>query len=152
MNFEFTQGRLVGFHAGQTRSEIENLFGEKPYQFMKTSFSVSPTDVYNNRSIHVHFDKDDVIEGIEISRPNVFLCFGRNVLGEIAREIADWIRLEDSSFAEDALGYFIVNGRLGLYVPEKGDHPDVLIKTVYVSYEVPAIAPPSDGRSVSRQR
>lgn len=79
--------------------------------------------MYNNRSIHVHFDKDDVIEGIEISRPNVFLCFGRNVLGEIAREIADWIQLEDSSFTEDALGYFIVNGRLGLYVPEKAIIP-----------------------------
>ncbi len=98
-------------------------------------FSASPTDVYTNRSIHVHFDKNDVIEGIEISRPNVFLCFGRNVLGEIAREIAEWIRLEDSSFAEDALGYSISNGRLVLYVPEKGDHPDAMIKTVYISYE-----------------
>ena len=135
MNFEFTRGRLVGFLAGQTRSEIADLFGEKPYQFMKSTFSASPTDVYNDRSIHVHFDKDDIIESLEISRPNVFLCFGRNVLGEIAREVADWIRLKDSSFAEDVLGYSIANGRLVLYVPEKGDHPDVLIKTVYVSYE-----------------
>ncbi len=135
MNFEFTRGRLVGFHAGQTRNEIADLFGEEPYQFMKSNFSASPTDVYNDRSIHVHFDKDDVIEGLEISRPNVFICFGRNVLGEIAREVADWIRLKDSSFAEDVLGYSIANGRLVLYVPEKGDHPDVLIKTVYVSYE-----------------
>src|ERR1700754_192101 len=135
MNFEFTQGRLVGFHAGQTRNEIADLFGQEPYQFMKSTFSASPTDVYNNRSIHVHFDRNDVIEGLEISRPNAFLCFGRNVLGEIAREVADWIRLKDSSFAEDALGYSIANGRLVLYVPEKGDHPDVLVKTVYVSYE-----------------
>lgn len=112
-----------------------SLFGEHPAQFMKSPFSASPTDVYTNRSIHVHFDKNDVIEGIEISRPNVFLCFGRNVLGEIAREIAEWIRLEDSSFAEDALGYSISNGRLVLYVPEKGDHPDAMIKTVYISYE-----------------
>jgi hypothetical protein len=135
MNSEFTRGRLVGFRAGQTRNGMADLFGEKPYQFMKSTFSASPTDVYNDRSIHVHFDKDDIIESLEISRPNVFLCFGRNVLGEIAREVADWIRLKDSSFAEDVLGYSIANGRLVLYVPEKGDHPDVLIKTVYVSYE-----------------
>lgn len=135
MNFEFTQGHLVGFHAGQTRSEIETLFGEKPSQFIKSIFSVSPTDEYSNGSIHVYFEKDDVLQGIEIFTPNVFLCFNRNVLGENAREVADWLRLEDSSFAEDVLGYSIANGRLVLYVPEKGDHPDVLIKAVYVSYK-----------------
>lgn len=135
MIFEFTQGHLVGFHVGQTRSEIETLFGEKPSQFIKSIFSVSPTDEYSNGSIHVYFEKDDVLQGIEIFTPNVFLCFNRNVLGENAREVADWLRLEDSSFAEDVLGYSVANGRLVLYVPEKGDHPDVLIKAVYVSYK-----------------
>lgn len=135
MIFEFVDGDIFGVRAGLTRREVASLFGEHPAQFMKSPFSASPTDVYTNRSIHVHFDMNDVIEGIEISRPNVFLCFGRNVLGEIAREVAEWIRLEDSSFVEDALGYSIANGRLVLYVPEKGDHPDAMIKTVYISYE-----------------
>jgi hypothetical protein len=135
MVFEFADGNLVGFRAGLTRRKIASLFGEHPTQFMKSIFSVSPTDVYNDQSIHVYFEKDDVLQGIEIFTPNVFLCFNRNVLGENAREVADWLRLEDPSFAEDVLGYSVANGRLVLYVPEKGDHPDVLIKAVYVSYE-----------------
>ncbi len=77
MILEFTQGHLVGFHAGQTRSQIETLFGEKASQFIKSIFSVSPTDEYSNGSIHVYFEKDDVLQGIEIFTPNVFLCFNR---------------------------------------------------------------------------
>jgi|ERR1700754_5329226 hypothetical protein len=135
MNFEFTEGHLVGFHAGQTRGEIENLFGEKPKQFLKSPFCDIPTDEYRDRSVHVYFNRDDVIESIEIMRPNVFLCFGRNVLGEKAREVVDWLQLEDPSFTEFDLGYSLSNGRLKLYVPDKGDHPDVLIKAVYVDFE-----------------
>jgi hypothetical protein len=56
---------------------------------------------------------------MEIVTSDVFLCFNRNVLGENAREVADWLRLEDSLFAEDVLGYSIADGRLVLYVPEK---------------------------------
>lgn len=136
MIFEFSRGRLIGFSAGQTRNEIEKFFGEKPKQFMKSVFCDIPTDEYNSRSVHVYFTADDVIESIEIMRPNTFLCFDRNVLGEKAREVVDWIRFEDPSFTENDLGYLLNDGRLILYVPDKGDHPDVLIKAVYVGFEV----------------
>jgi hypothetical protein len=135
MVFEFVEGNLVGFRSGLTRGEVALLFGERPTQFMKSIFSVSPTDEYNNGAIHVYFEKDDVLQGIEIFTPNVFLCFNRNVLGENAREVADWLRSEDVSFAEDVLGYSIANGRLTLYVPEKGDHPDAAVKAVYASFK-----------------
>lgn len=135
MVFEFVDGKLVGFRAGLTRREISNLFGEHPAQFVKSIFSVSPTDVYNDQSIHVYFEKDDVLQGVEIFTPNVFLCFKKNVLGENAREVADWLRLEDSSFAEDVHGCSVADGRVALYVPAKGDHPDALIEAVYVSYK-----------------
>jgi hypothetical protein len=39
---------------------------------------------------------------------------------------------------EDDLGYTLNGGRVVLYVPEKGDHPDVLVKDVYVDFGVSA--------------
>lgn len=76
-----------------------------------------------------------MIQGIEITRPNLFLCFERNVLGEKALEVAAWLSSEDPSLMEDDLGYTLANGRVSLYVPDKGDHPDVLVKSVYVSFK-----------------
>ncbi|MEZ2418771.1 hypothetical protein [Luteibacter sp. RCC_6_2] len=135
MVFEFEQGQLLGFHAGQTRSEIEELFGERPVQFMKTPFSTSLTDAYCDESVHVYFNETDVMKGVEVMRPNVFLCFERNVLGERARTVTEFLSSNDASFSEDDLGYWLYDRRLALYVPDKGDHPDVLVKAVYVSYE-----------------
>lgn len=135
MIFYYVRERLVGFHAGQTRKEIETLFGEVPFQFMKSKFSDSPTDAYCGGSVHVYFDTTDVIQGVEITRPNLFLCFERNMLGEKALEVASWLSSEDPSLMEDDLGYTLANGRVSLYVPDKGDHPDVLVKSVYVSFK-----------------
>jgi len=135
MIFYCVRESLVGFNAGLTRKDIETFFGETPFQFMKSKFSVSPTDAYIGQSVHVYFDATDVIQGIEITRPNLFLCNERNVLGEKALEVTAWLSSEDSSLTEDDLGYTLANGRVSLYVPDKGDHPDVLVKSVYVSFE-----------------
>ena len=74
-----------------------------------------------------------MIQGIEITRPNLFLCYEGNVLGEKALEFAAWLSSGDPSLTEDDLGYMLADGRVSLYVPDKGDHPDVLVKSVYVS-------------------
>lgn len=138
MIFRYEKQVLLRFYAGQTRSDVQVLFAEQPFQFMKSVFSESLTDVYCKNSVHVHFDANDVLQGIEIMRPNEFICFGRNVLGVKAAEIAGWLLEKDSSLNEDDLGYTLNGGRVVLYVPEKGDHPDVLVKDVYVDFGVSA--------------
>jgi len=133
MIFYYVRERLVGFNAGLTRRDIETFFGESPFQFMKSKFSVSPTDAYVGQSAHIYFEATGVIQGIEITRPNLFLCYEGNVLGEKALEFAAWLSSGDPSLTEDDLGYMLADGRVSLYVPDKGDHPDVLVKSVYVS-------------------
>lgn len=55
-----------------------------------------------------------MIQGIEITRPNLFLCYERNVFGEKALEVAAWLSSEDPSLTEDDLGYTLANGRVSL--------------------------------------
>lgn len=141
MIFRYEKQVLIGFYAGQTRSDIQVLFEEQSCQFMKSIFSESLTDVYCQNSVHVHFDANDVLQGVEIMWPNEFICFGGNVLGVKAADIAGWLLEKDSSLNEDDLGFTLNGGRVVLYVPEKGDHPDVLVKDVYVGFGVSANDP-----------
>jgi hypothetical protein len=56
MIFYYVRESLVGFNAGLTRKDIETFSGETPFQFMKSKFSVDPTDAYVGQSVHVYFE------------------------------------------------------------------------------------------------
>ena len=132
MLFKIENDQLIGLNRDMSRSDVRAFMSEEPFSFMKSKISVSPTDAYFAKTVHVYFDENDAVRGVEIFRPNKLTYDGFSVLGECAKAVLGSAFSSREVSKEYGVGYVVSPGAISLYVPEVDDDVDAIVEAVYV--------------------
>ena len=133
MLFKIENDQLIGLKKGMSRGDVRVFMDEEPFSFMKSKNSVSPTDAYCAKTVHIYFDEDDAVCGVEIFRPNKLSYDGFLVLGECAKVVLSGALSSHEVSKEYGVGYEVSHGGISLYVPEVDDDVDAVVEAVYVT-------------------
>jgi hypothetical protein len=132
MLFRCEDDQLIGLRKGMSRGDVRAFMSEEPFSFVKSKFSLSPTDAYCAKTVHVYFDDKDIVRGVEIFRPNELTYNGLPVLGERATAVLGSAFSLHEVSKEYGVGYVISPGTVSLYVPDVDDNVDAIVEAVYV--------------------
>lgn len=139
MIFNYLSHRQAGpIHLLMPRSEVRQILKVPCLEFKKTEFSSNTTDAFDSLGIHVYYDNQDAVKGIEIFAGSSQLIYKKlELLGMPLKKLIASLKKLKIDFEEDSLGITLENGRIALYVPEKGDDRDSMILAAYITLILP---------------
>lgn len=135
MIFDYESGRVGCINAGMDRPLVRSILGECD-EFRKSSSDTNTTDNFSKHGVHVFYDDDDLVIGVEVHRWAEFLYREVLLIGMTEGEIESVMnRLgEDCDFSNSA-GITLENGAVGLFLMENESGEDVVV-SVYVDLSV----------------
>lgn len=123
--------RVAGpISAGMKRAEVRRLLGDFS-EFKKSPISQNTTDDFKEVGVHVFYNTEDVIRGIEIFMGNVVVR-GVEVLSRSLPELVAELCDAGITFELDDVGGRLPDFGIGIYAPEIGDVANPSVEAVYV--------------------
>jgi hypothetical protein len=128
MEFEIRPLQGVGpLDFGMPRDEVRRRLNSPFEEFMKTPDSVLPTDDFQQLNIHVYYEGDFVLYGVEFWPGSSLTLQGKPLVGEPFDKVMAWFTQLDPSVR--LVNSLVVSRKLGvsLYAPDAEDEPDSAI-------------------------
>lgn len=136
MLFKFiSAGRVGPLHSGMSRNEVRDVLGGDVSTFKKGSDDENETDDYGVHRVHVYYDADDRLEGVEFLRGSEFYLGDIKVVGERYSLLSELFIAEGVKMDVNTAGFKVRELGLSFYIPDIGDYEvDALVKSAYVDF------------------
>ncbi|NMZ34008.1 hypothetical protein [Pseudomonas proteolytica] len=138
MVFEiFTLGSVGPLNVGMDREKVREILGGGYHEFKKTLAADNTTDDYGVYRIHVYYDGDDKVKGVEFLSGSDVFWNGMKLVGEPSNVISEFFLNNGFKVEVDAAGFYVDELGMGFYAPDVEDcDVDAIIKSLYLDLSV----------------
>ncbi|MGB3125364.1 MAG: hypothetical protein WBB95_16235 [Pseudomonas sp.] len=136
--FDFSAPGSVGpLRFGLPRERAHALLGEAFETFKKTAESVNTTDAYDIEGLHLYYDENDRIEGVEFFQGSRFSWKGNVLVGQSCRDLKNFLGLHEVAFSSHNCGIDAKALGMSFYIPDISDEGDgAIVKCLYLDLSV----------------
>lgn len=135
MDFTYFKSGAVGpLNGTLSRPQARRVLGGGFKEFKKTTAALNTTDAFNLHHLHVYYDVNDVVEGVEFFRGSKFTWKGHSLVGEESSKVLDLFRREGIHPAIDDDGFDVEKLGMSFYVPDIDEVEGAVIETLYVNF------------------
>lgn len=138
MVFEIvTLGSVGPLKVGMDRGKVREILGGGYHEFKKTLAADNTVDDYEVYRIHIYYDGDDKVKGVEFLSGSDVMWKGVKLVGEPCNLISEFFLSNGFKVEVDSAGFYVDELGLGFYAPDIGDYDvDAIIKSLYLDLSV----------------
>lgn len=134
MDFSFQVFGAVGPLSGTlSRMQVRSILGRDFEEFKKTAASLNTTDSFVRHDLHVFYDEQDMVKGVEFFDRSGVSWQGHKLVGEKLFPVLSLFRGNGIHPVIDDDGFDVSEFGMSFYVPDIEDGEDALIKSLYMN-------------------
>ncbi|WP_449430051.1 hypothetical protein [Pseudomonas putida] len=114
MKFECDAGQAGPITAGMSRTEVRSRLGPCT-EFLKSKFSVNSTDDFSDLNLHVFYDADNKVRGVELFQGAEVVFRGLNVFDSAIEDLSKALNGLGVALVANDSGFEILGGLIKLY-------------------------------------
>jgi hypothetical protein len=134
MSFELVGfGDVGSMHTGVHRDQSRAVLGDGFEEFYKAPESTVPTDAYDDLGVHVYFDEQYTVIGMEFLKWSDLRWRGQRLVGAPVLEVQQFLKEQVQALDFNSSGFEAGELGLRLYAPDMGED-DAVVEAVYACF------------------